>query len=260
MTTRRVASADGTEIAYEIQGKGAPLILVEPAGHFRAFSAFDGLAPRLAGAFTVVRYDRRGRGDSGDTPPYAPAREVDDLAALIGGVGGSAAVHGFSSGALLAMHAAAAGVAIERLALLEPPLPEEGAVRPSELTAELVALAAEGRRADMVERFHEAIGVPAEIVAEMRMSPAWAHLLAAAPTLAYDCMLADATTPEVLRAVAAPTLVLDSAGSGDDLTGWAASAARQLPRASHRSLPGAWHGVADDVLAPVLIEFLRSGA
>jgi pimeloyl-ACP methyl ester carboxylesterase len=258
VTSLRIASADGTDIAYELLGSGPPLILVEAAGHFRAFSSFDGLAPLLAGSFTVVRYDRRGRGDSGDTRPYAPAREVEDLAALIGVVG-AASVYGFSSGALLAMHAAAAGLAIERLALLEPPLPEEGAARPSELTTALTALAAEGRRADIVERFHEAIGVPAEIIEEMRTSPAWAHLLAAAPTLVYDCVLADATTPDVLRAVTVPALVLDSAGSSDDLTGWAASVARQLPRASHRSLPGEWHGVADDVLAPALIDFLRAG-
>jgi pimeloyl-ACP methyl ester carboxylesterase len=257
---RTVRSADETIIAYEQQGSGPPLVLIEAAGHFRAFSSFDGLAPLLAAHFTVVRYDRRGRGDSADTRPYAPEREVDDLAALIAAVGGEARLYGFSSGALLALHAAARGLAIPRMALLEPPLPDDADPRPSELTTKLTALAAEGRRAEMVEVFHESIGVPAEIIDEMRSSPAWAYLVSAAPTLVHDCMLADATTSALLRAADVPTLVLDSAGSTDNLTGWAASAARQLPRGGHRSLPGEWHGVADEVLAPVLIEFLTGGS
>jgi pimeloyl-ACP methyl ester carboxylesterase len=252
-----VRSADDTLIAYEQQGSGPPLILVEAAGHFRAFSSFDGLAPLLAAHFTVVRYDRRGRGDSADTRPYAPAREVDDLAALIAAVGGEARLYGFSSGALLALHAAARGLAIPRMTLLEPPLPDDAAPRPSPLTTTLAELLADGRRADAVDAFHAAIGVPAEVIAEMRSSAAWAYLVSAAPTLVYDCMLSDATTSSLLASVTIPTLVLDSAGSSDDLTGWAASVARQLPDGSHRSLPGEWHGVADDVLAPVLVDFLR---
>ena len=102
-----VVSADGTQIAFDQSGSGPPLILVEPAGHFRGFSSFDGLPPLLTGAFTVFRYDRRGRGESSDTPPYGPEREVDDLAALIAEADDPARVYGYSSGALLAMHAAA---------------------------------------------------------------------------------------------------------------------------------------------------------
>ena len=120
-----VRSADGTRIAFERAGAGAPLILVEAAGHYRGFSSFTGLTGLLAADFTVYNYDRRGRGDSGDTAPYAVEREVEDLAALIATAGGSAFLYGFSSGALLALHAAARGLVIPRLALLEPPIGED---------------------------------------------------------------------------------------------------------------------------------------
>ena len=105
-----VTSRDGTRIAFERAGSGPVVILIDAAGHFRANSALDGLGGLLAAEFTVVRYDRRGRGDSDDTPPYTPAREVEDLAALIDATGGSAALYGYSSGCLVALHASAAGL------------------------------------------------------------------------------------------------------------------------------------------------------
>jgi pimeloyl-ACP methyl ester carboxylesterase len=183
-----------------------------------------------------------------------PGREVEDLAALVARAGGSAHVYGYSSGALVAMHAAAHGVPIRRLALLEPPLPEEGS-DDAEFTAELAALVRAGRNADAVEHFHRGIGVAAEVLHEMRSTPAWTLMEAVAPTLVYDCLISQATTPQLLRAVDVPTLVLDSQGSTDDLTGWAASVAAQLPRARHRSLAGEWHTVPDDELASALLEF-----
>jgi pimeloyl-ACP methyl ester carboxylesterase len=253
-----VRSADGTRIAYDRLGDGPPLILIDPAGHHRGLTKFAGLARLLAPHFTVFTYDRRGRGESSDTPPYAPEREVEDLEALIADAGGSAAVYGYSSGALLALHAAARLDSIPRLALLEPPLQDDDAPRPDPLTAELEALIAEGRRSDAVARFHESIGVPDEFVEQMRSSPAWAKWEAVAPTLVYDCKLSDATDSALLESVEVPALVLDSEGSGEDLTGWAATVASRLPNATHRSLAGEWHVVADETLAPVLIEFFGS--
>jgi pimeloyl-ACP methyl ester carboxylesterase len=252
-----VRSADGTRIAFERSGDGPPLILVEAALHYRDFSSFGGLVPLLGRDFTVLTYDRRGRGASSDTPPYAPDREVEDLEALIAAAGGSACLYGYSSGALLALRAAARGLPITRMALLEPPLQEEGAASPDPLTAELGELVAAGRDGDAVERFHRSIGVPPEFLAGMRQTPEWARMESVALTLVYDCMISDATSPALLRSVAVPTLVLDSEGSTDDLTGSAARVAAQLPRARHRSLAGEWHTVADEVLAPLLIEFLR---
>lgn len=256
--SQSVRSADGTLIAFDRSGNGPPVILVEAAGHYRDFSSFDGLVPLLSRDFTVYAYDRRGRGESTDTTPYAPDREVEDLGALIAEAGGSAHVYGYSSGALLAMRAAAQGLPIHRLALLEPPLQDEGVDPPEpDLTAELAALVGAGRSGDAVERFHQSIGVPPEFIASMRSTPQWTKMETVAHTLVYDCIISDTTTPAMLRTVEVPALVLDSTGSTDNLTGWAATVAGQLPRGSHRSLGGEWHTVPDEILAPVLIEFFH---
>jgi pimeloyl-ACP methyl ester carboxylesterase len=255
-----VHSADGTTIAFERTGAGPAVILVEAAAHYRAFSSFAGLAKLLAEHFTVYRYDRRGRGDSTDTLPYSVDREVEDLAALVEHAGGSAYVYGFSSGALLGLHAAAAGLAVPRLALLEPPLDDDETAAPNALTAELAELIGADRRSDAVEHFQISIGVPDEIIEQFRDTPAWTAMESVAPTLVYDCLISEATGPTVFSAAVVPTLVLDSEGSTDDLSGWASMVAARLPDATHRSLPGEWHGLADDVLAPVLIEFFNSGA
>lgn len=127
----------------------------------------------------------------------------------------------------------------------------------ADLTTELAELVGAGRNDDAVEHFHRSIGVPAEFIASMRSTPKWARMESVARTLVYDCIIADTTTP-TLRSVAVPTLVLDSMDSTDDLTGWAATVAGQLPRASHRSLAGEWHPVPDESLAPVLVEFFHA--
>jgi pimeloyl-ACP methyl ester carboxylesterase len=262
MTTTRAArhlqSRDGTRIAYNRTGDGPPVILVEAAGHYRDLSSFDGLVPILAREFAVYTYDRRGRGESTDTPPYAPDREVEDLEAVIAACGGSACAYAFSSGGLLAMRAVAHGAGISRLAMLEPPLQEEDA-EPVEsgFTRDVAELVRLGRNGDAVEYFLVNTGVPADLIAQMRGTPEWDSMVSVAPTLVYDSMISDATTSSLLRSVAVPTLVLDSGGSTDNLTGWAADVARQLQQASHRSLAGAWHGVPDEILAPVLVEFFR---
>lgn len=253
-TTEKVLSPDGTPIAFERSGSGDPLILVEPAGHYRGHSAFATLRPTLEERFTVYGYDRRGRGESGDSVAYAPEREVEDLAAVVESAGRPAFVYGYSSGALLALHAGARGVPMAKLAVLEPPLQEPGA-EPDPLTAELAVLVAEKRFADAVEHFHRSIGVPDPFIEEMRSTEAFAKMTAIAPTLVYDCRISEATTNELLASVQLPTLVLDSEGSTDDLVGWAARVARLLPCATHRSLPGRWHTVDEDLLTATLVAY-----
>ena len=249
-------SKDGTPITFEVTGKGPALILIEPAGHFRALSAFDDLVPLLAPDFTVCRYDRRGRGESGDTPPYGPAREVEDLAALVETIGGRSLVYGYSSGALLALHAASCGLPIAGLVLMEPPLQDGAQEGPDPLTTELDELVRSQRHEDAVAHFHMAIGVPDDMIDNMRSTDRWTRMVGIAPTLVYDCRLSDAMSSGVLGAVTVPTLVLDSEGSSDDLTGSAASAARQIPTARHKSLPGEWHVVAPDLIAAEIREFM----
>jgi pimeloyl-ACP methyl ester carboxylesterase len=254
----RVTSRDGTSIAFERVGAGPALILVDAAGSYRDFRPLRAPVERLAADFTVYVYDRRGRGASSDTPPYTVEREVEDLAALIAEAGGSARVYAMSSGCLLALHAAAGGLAIPRLALFEPPIEaDEAPAGETDFTTELAELVAAGRRREAVEFFHRGIGVPAEVMAQMT-PPVWAALEAVAPTLVYDCRLSDAMSLRLIRSVTVPTLVIDSQGSTDELTGMAAAVVDALPNGTGRSLAGAWHGVPDETLAPVLTEFLRS--
>jgi pimeloyl-ACP methyl ester carboxylesterase len=152
-----VTSRDGTRIAFDQSGEGPALILVVGAFNDRATGA--SLAQSLEPRFTVFNYDRRGRGESGDTAPYALEREIEDLEALITQAGGSACVFGYSSGAILALRAAAHGLALSQLALYDPP--PTGA-KAGELAPQLTELIAAGRRGDAVELFQtEAVGIPA---------------------------------------------------------------------------------------------------
>jgi pimeloyl-ACP methyl ester carboxylesterase len=253
----RVTSSDGTSIAFERAGAGPALILVDAAGNYRDFRPLRAPVERLAADFTVYVYDRRGRGASTDTLPYAIEREVDDLAALIADAGGSACVYAMSSGCLLALHAAASGLAIPRLALFEPPIePSEAPAGETDFTAELAELVDAGRLRDAVELFHRGIGVPEEVMAQMT-APVRAALEAVAPTLVYDCRLSDAMSLRLIRSVTAPTLVIDSQGSTGELVGMSAAVVEALPNGTRRSLAGAWHGVPDDAVAPVLTEFFH---
>ena len=201
----------------------------------------------------MLAYDRRGRGQSGDTAPYAVEREIEDLAAVIDEAGGRAHVYGSSSGALLALRAAAAGLPIERMVLMEPPLGADDDPADVAFTCEIADLVAAGRNHDAVQRMLTGIGVPPEAIEGIPDRPA---MDAVAHTFVHDCTVSTSTGTGLLPSVPTPTLVLDSSGSTDDLTGSAAAVAAALPRGSHRSLPGGWHGVPGDVLAPMVAEFL----
>jgi pimeloyl-ACP methyl ester carboxylesterase len=255
-TNATVTSTDGTVIAYERIGQGPALILIDAAGHYRELTSFASMINLLTPRFTVYHYDRRGRGSSTDTQPYAVQREVEDLAALIEEASGSAYLYAFSSGGLLALHAAMAGLPIARMALLEPPIERDEDRSAQRLfTTELTNLLAAGQPDRAVEFYLTGIGVPDEIVASMRGSASWSAMASVAPTLVYDSLISEATSFDLLATVTVPTLVLDSKGSSDDLIGMAATVAGALPNGFHSSLAGEWHGVPDDVLAPVLIDF-----
>ncbi|MEJ3659143.1 alpha/beta fold hydrolase [Actinomycetes bacterium KLBMP 9759] len=253
-----ITSKDGTTLAVERAGSGPGLVMIDPALGFSGFDNIRGLGELLTADFTVHTYDRRGRGSSGDTAPYAVGREIEDLAAVVEAAGGSAHVYGFSSGALLALHAAAAGVPIDRLALFEPPVRAEGEPPDAAFTAGIAELLAAGDREGAVRTFLTAIGVPAEILAEM--APMLPTLAAVAPTLLYDCAISDTLTFDTLRAVTTRAVVLDSTGTTQDITSGTAAVADALPAGTLRRLDGHWHGVAPDVLAPVVAEFLLAPA
>lgn len=253
----KAQSADGTGIAFDRLGDGPPVILVSGASCARGIHAQ--LAELLAAGFAVFNYDRRGRGDSGDTQPYAVEREIEDIAAMISAAGGAAAVFGNSSGAVLALRAAAAGLPITRLALWEPPfMTGPGAARRArEYRSQLTALLGAGRHGDAMALFLTTVGLPPDMIAGMHRSPMWPGMEAIAPTLAYDAaVMGDSTLPPGLASsVTIPTVILTGGSSGT----WAHDAASALisvlPNARHRTLDGQDHNVAWPVLAPELTAF-----
>ena len=252
------SSADGTMIAYERSGDGPPIILV--GGAFNDRSTTRALASALASDFTAYSYDRRGRGDSGDSGPYAVQREIEDIAALIGAAGGSAHLYGLSSGAILAGYATADGLPVTGLALFEPPFQvgPHGGAKP-ELAERLTELVSAGRRGDAVELFlTEAVGVPAEAVTGMRGAPEWSWMEGLAHTLAYDTTVTgDGALPVArLSTITVPTVVADSTGSPEWLREAAAATARAIPGATHRSLEGGFHEVPPERLAAELRDAL----
>ena len=209
------------------------MILIDAAGHYRGFTSFAGLIDLLASRLTVYHYDRRGRGSSTDTQPYAVEREVEDLAALIDRAGGSAYVYAFSSGGVLALHAAMAGLPIPRMALLEPPIePDDDRSAQRLFITELSNILVSCQPERAVEFYLTGIGVPDDIVESMRGSASWLAMESVAPTLVYDSLISDATSFDLLGSVTVPTLVLDSEGSSDDLIGMAATVARGFRTAS----------------------------
>ncbi|MEO7001404.1 MAG: alpha/beta hydrolase [Ktedonobacterales bacterium] len=265
---RNVISKDGTPIALDQSGQGPAIILV--AGATATREAEASLAAALAPYFTVFAYDRRGRGDSGDTAPYAVEREVEDIGALITVAGGSAFVFGHSSGAVLALEAARLlPASITKLALYEPPfiVDDSRPPAPEDFAQHLTELVASGRRGEAVEYFMTVVGSPAEMVAQMRQSPMWPRLEAVAPTLAYDgaimgnTMRGDPATLKKWASVTVPTLVMDGTvffGRVDQhafLRHGAQEITDILPDAQHRTLEGQDHGPADDVLVSALKAF-----
>lgn len=246
-----VTSADGKRIAYDQSGEGPALILV--LGAFNDRTAGVPLAQTLNQRFTVINYDRRGRGASGDTATYAVEREFEDLDALIHQAGGSARVFGYSSGAILALRAAAHGLAISQLALYEPP--PTGA-RAGELAPQLSELIAAGRRGDAVELFQtDAIGIPADVVARMRFAPFRPALEKMAQTLVYESMLLRALPKELITSVRIPTLVLDGEASPEVMRQAARAVAQALPDSQYRTLKNQSHEIDPAVVRPVLEEF-----
>ena len=257
----KARSADGSSIAFEKLGSGPALVLV--GGAFcdhRARVAGLPLARELSSALTVYCYDRRGRGQSGDTAPYAVAREIEDLAAVLAAAGGDAHVYGHSSGAVLALEAALAGLPIDKLALYEPPLVLAGSreLMPADLPEQLVELIEGGKRSEAAELFlTRAVGVPAAVVAQRKQGPAWAGLAAMANTLSYEAKLT--ADPESILARAAElgneTALFDGGKSQAWLREGVERLARVIPGVTYVSLPDQTHDVDPLQLAPHLLEF-----
>jgi pimeloyl-ACP methyl ester carboxylesterase len=253
-----VNSKDGTRIAFDRVGKGPALIIL---GGFPDRTANMGLASLLASDFTVINYDRRGHGESGDTPPFTADREFEDLEALIAEAGGSVFIYSTSGGGIIALEAVARGLNSTKLAVWEPPFIVDDSRPPlaSDYRTQLTEMIATGRRGDAVELFFtQAVGMPAEFVAPMRQSPFWAGMENVAHTLVYDAeLVGDFSLPvDQIATVKIPTLVVDG-GFSPWMTSGANALAAALPNAERRTLAGQPHNVAADAIAPVLIEFFN---
>jgi pimeloyl-ACP methyl ester carboxylesterase len=258
-----VTSADGTKIAYDRRGDGPAVILVDGALSLRQQK--QELAQLLATDFTVFSYDRRGRGDSGDTRPYGVAREVEDIEALIDEAGGSASLFGHSSGASLALEAAAQlGGKVSKLAMYEAPHTDDPADRKpwGAYIAQLTEALADGRHGDAVALFMSFVGAPDDHIAQMRGAPFFASMEAIAPTLAYDhtgVLGPDRAVPAARAArVATPALVMYGTASFPFMRETAETLSRTMPDAQLRALDGQTHDVNQALLAPVLAGFFTA--
>ena len=261
VTTQTVSSHDGTTIAYERVGDGPALVLVDGAMCYRQFGPCRDLAKKLADRFTVYFYDRRGRGESGDTAPYAPEREFEDLAAVIGAAGGTASVFGFSSGGALALQAAASGVAMTRVASYEAPFIGEVVVKGNtvDALAQLNQRLAVGDRAGAVNYFTvQMVGGPAFLPIVMRLMPkVFNQLKAIAHTLPYDTelMRGFVVPTEELAKVSVPALVMGGSKAKPNMRAAVQRVAEAIPGSVHKTLQGQTHQVAPEAIAPELIEF-----
>jgi pimeloyl-ACP methyl ester carboxylesterase len=267
MSTTR--SKDGTSIAFDRSGEGPPVVLVHPAFGHRSFDpAMAELARLVSAQFTVFTYDRRGRGESGDTAPYAVEREIEDLGAIVARAGGNASVYGMSSGAVLALEAANQGLSITKLALNEPPfvVDDSRPPYPADYVAHLTKLVSSGRRGGAVEYAMANVGLPTEVVDQMRSQPMWPAFEAVAPTLVYDgTIMGDTQRGRPLPrsrvgSVKAPALVIVSSASPPWVHNSANALAELLPDAQVRTLEGDFHAIPPHVLAPALIEFFGGPA
>ncbi len=260
-----VTSADGTTIAYDRYGEGPGLILVNGAMSYRKFKKFEQIATALSDRFTVVNYDRRGRGDSGPAGPVSVQHEVDDLAALIEAIGGRASLWGWSSGAALALRAAAAGIGVERLVVYETPFKTDPSAKhpADDYAARLEQILATGDRMAAAKHFLRNVGVPGPLVPVLAVTPMFRRFAQNAHTLMFDyAALGDRNMhgrpldAAEWAGVTCPTLVAYGAKTAPALKHASRSLAEVLPDATLRELPGQNHNVSAKAIVPLLAEFL----
>jgi pimeloyl-ACP methyl ester carboxylesterase len=262
---KTVTSKDGTTIAFDRSGTGPTVILVDGAMMYRAIGqGMSQLADRLSQHFTVLHHDRRGRGDSTETQPYAIAREIEDIEALIDEARGPAFLYGISSGGILAMEAAIElGDKVKKLAMYEVPVSYDENIQQGwkNYRKNLNEAVAAGRAGDAVELFMQTVvGMPAEQVAGMRQSPMWPMLESAGLTLAYDAeLLGPESSVPVKRAgkLTVPTLVMVGGSSFPFMLESGKQLADAIPNGTYSILEGQTHDPSPDALAPVLIEFFK---
>ncbi len=257
-----VLSKDGTAIAYEKSGSGPAVILVDGAFCGKNFGPMMKIAPLLSEDFTVITYDRRARGESGDTQPYSVQKEMEDINALIQVAGGSAHLFGISSGAILSLKAAASGLNIIKLALLEPPfVGNPKGSRPANAEEQLRQLIAEGKKGEACTFYlRKVIGVPAIVPFVLKFTSNWSKMKHHAASLPNDAAVCgDFNLPKgILTSIETPSLVIDSIKSPVVLRNAVQAAAEALPNGKRITLNGTVHDVPPKILVPALKQFYNS--
>jgi pimeloyl-ACP methyl ester carboxylesterase len=264
---KTVTSKDGTKIAFDKTGAGPAVIIVNGALQYRAFDpTMAQIADMLSKHFTVYNYDRRGRGDSGDTQPFAKEREIEDLQALVEDAGGKAIVLGFSSGSAVVLDAAAVTPGITKVAVYEPPfiIDDSRPPLPVDYVAHLNKLVADGKRGEAIKYFlTQAVGIPAEFLGGMEQDPSWDGMLKVAHTVPYDgAFVADEMQGKPLPTdrwanVTVPTLVIEGGASEAFFHSGADALAKVLKNATRKTLEGQTHEVAPEAIVPVLEEYFK---
>ena len=266
---KTVTSKDGTTIAFDQTGAGPVVILVDGALQYRAFDqGMAQLAELLSQHFTVIHYDRRGRGESTDNTDVqsnALEREIEDIEALIDEAGGSASLYGISSGGALAMEAALAlPNKVRKLAIYEVPYNEDESAQQGwrQYGKQLRELLAQGRKGDAVALFMRLVGASPEDVEGIKQTPMWPLFESVGHTLAYDHIAdlgEEASVPtERAARVTVPTLVVDGSESFPFMHVTAKTLADTIPSAHHHTLQGQTHEVSAESLAPLLVEFFKT--
>lgn len=253
-------SRDGTTIAYDVTGDGPPLVFVMGATCHRRFRPIRQGVAVLSQSFTVLSYDRRGRGDSTDTAPWSLDREIDDLEAVIDVLGGQALIYGHSSGAVLALHAAhRLGPKALRVVLYDASWAADQADADTyaKLRAAVDGLLDQERGAAAIKRFLVGIGMPKVFVRLLPFMPGWRQLVALAPTLRYDMSLTASPPPlDIAAQVSRPVHVMVGERSPEELHRVADALSRTIPGATHEILAGQDHMVSEKVLLPRLVRFM----
>lgn len=258
---KTTTSKDGTTLAYDVYGSGPALIYITGASCFRSFKPILQDARKFAEEFTVYNYDRRGRGDSGDTPPYTIEREVEDIAAMIDAAGGKANLYGHSSGAVLALEAALRlGDKVNKVVMYDPSYVHDEAekVTYGQLSQKVQKLLDNGKNKEAMSTFLKGIGMPTLFVWLLPLFPGWKTMVALAPTLAYDIALTN-DLPPVDRAtqVAVPTHIVVGEKSPASINHVANQLTKAIPNAKFEQLAGQSHMVSAKALLPVLSGFLK---
>lgn len=258
---RQVTSKDGTLLAYDVYGNGPALIYITGASCFRSFMPVVQDAKAFAKEFTVYNYDRRGRGDSGNTLPWSVEREVEDIEAMIDAAGGKACLYGHSSGAVLALEAAMRlGDKVQKVVMYDAPYVHDQTEKAEygRLSQKVHQLLKNGKNVEAMKSFLKGIGMPKAFIFFLPLFPGWRTMVALAPTLAYDIALTS-DVPPIKRAtrVAVPTQIIVGQKSPEGIHDVADQLAKAIPNAKFSTLAGQDHMVSAKALLPMLVGFLK---